>query len=401
VPFNRERNFWLFFVGQTISSFGTSFTRFALPLLVYELTGSPLSLALTTALTFLPVVLFGLLIGVWVDLVDRKRLMIGANMGRAVIIAALPVLAGVHLLSVGWIYIVAFLSSVLAMCFETGQFAAVASLVSADDLMRANGRLQASYAMATITGSVLGGAALAVIALPALLVIDAASFLVSAGSLALITSSFNNVHAVREPASTNLRTGLRKGLRYVWDQPVLRSIVALFVAVNAFAPTVSAQLVLFVKRDLRADNAHVGIFYGAGSLGVAVLALGAGRVHRRYPYGIIVLGALMLNGVLTVALALTRWYDLALLLWAAISGLTALGDIATGSLTQARTPGALMGRVTSVSRVLAWSTIPLGTMVGGFLVARTKQVTLVYAVIGTLIVLIAWIFSFTPLRRAD
>ena len=94
MPFNRERNFWLFFVGQTISSFGTSFTRFALPLLVYELTGSPLSLALTTALTFLPVVLFGLLIGVWVDLVDRKRLMIGANMGRAVIIAALPVLVG-------------------------------------------------------------------------------------------------------------------------------------------------------------------------------------------------------------------------------------------------------------------------------------------------------------------
>lgn len=97
------RDFRLFFAGQTVSSLGSSFTRVALPLLVFALTGSPVNLALTVAATFLPVVLLGLPIGVWVDRVDRKRLMIVADIGRAAVMAWLPLLAGLGRLSVGWI----------------------------------------------------------------------------------------------------------------------------------------------------------------------------------------------------------------------------------------------------------------------------------------------------------
>ncbi len=129
-----KRDFRTFFVGQTLSSFGTAFTRFAIPLLVYQLTGSSLSLAVTSALTFLPVVLFGLPIGVWADRVNRKHLMIGADIARAITIAWLPILSSLHMLALGWIYATAVLSSLLAICFETCQFAAVASLVRPDEL---------------------------------------------------------------------------------------------------------------------------------------------------------------------------------------------------------------------------------------------------------------------------
>lgn len=210
-----RQDFWRFWVGQTLSSFGTAFTRFALPLLVYKLTGSALSLALTTAFTFLPVILLGLVIGVWLDRADRKCVMIGADLGRAVIIAGLALLGGLHLLSIGLIYVAAVLSSALAMCFETGQFAAVARLVEPADLVQANGRLQASYAIATVAGSALGGAALTMVSLPVLLAIDAASFLISAASLALIVRRFDALHEQQGLARAHPLADLREGLAYV------------------------------------------------------------------------------------------------------------------------------------------------------------------------------------------
>src|SRR5919206_5333966 len=104
-------DFGRFWLGQTISNLGSSFTFFALPLLVFKLPGSPLNLGVPTACEFVPYLLFGLVIGAWVDRVDRKRLMIASDLARAAVIAAVPLLAAVDKLSVGWVYLVAFASA--------------------------------------------------------------------------------------------------------------------------------------------------------------------------------------------------------------------------------------------------------------------------------------------------
>jgi MFS family permease len=118
----RGRQRWLlsgdfgrFWLGQTVSNLGSSFTLFALPLLVFKLTGSPISLGVTTATEFVPYLLFGLVIGAWVDRVDRKRLMIATDLARAAAIATIPLLAAVDALSVGWVYAVAFSSATLTI----------------------------------------------------------------------------------------------------------------------------------------------------------------------------------------------------------------------------------------------------------------------------------------------
>ena len=97
-------DFWKFWTGQTISNLGSSFTFFALPLLVFKLTGSAVDLAITTAAYFLPYLLFGLVIGAYVDRVDRKRMMIAVDIGRAAVIASIPAFAAADALSVWWIY---------------------------------------------------------------------------------------------------------------------------------------------------------------------------------------------------------------------------------------------------------------------------------------------------------
>ncbi len=152
-----KSDFWKYWTGQTISNLGSSITLFALPLLVFKLTGSALNLGITTAAEFLPYLLFGLILGAWTDRVNRKRMMISTDIARALIIASIPLLYTFGLLTVWWIYIVGFVHATLTICFEAGQFAAIPSLVDQDDLVTANGRIQASYSGASVVGPLLAG----------------------------------------------------------------------------------------------------------------------------------------------------------------------------------------------------------------------------------------------------
>jgi MFS family permease len=393
-------DFGRFWLGQTISNLGSSFTFFALPLLVFNLTGSPINLGITTACEFVPYLLFGLVIGAWVDRVDRRRLMIATDLARAAVIATIPLLAAADALSVGWIYAVAFASATLTIAFDAAEFAAIPSLVpSDDDLVTANGRVQASYSAAQIAGPLLAGLLITVAPVQQVLWVDAASFLVSAGTLALIGRAFN------APRDTEPRRAIRQevaeGLRYVLGHPVLRNISAMMALINLVAATVYAQLVVFAKRQLDASDSRVALLYAAGSAGVVLLSLAAGPVRRRLSFSAAALGALLLDGLLMTALAATSWYWAALALWAAISGLGIFFNINTVSLRQQIVPNHLLGRVISIAGVLAWSAIPVGALAGGWAVERTGSVALVYAVIGAVVVLIALAFSFGPVGHAD
>jgi MFS family permease len=393
-------DFGRFWLGQTISNLGSSFTMFALPLLVFNLTGSPINLGITTAAEFVPYLLFGLVIGAWVDRVDRRRLMIATDLARAAVIATIPLLAAFDALSVGWIYAVAFASATLTIAFDAAEFAAIPSLVpSGDDLVTANGRVQASYSTAQIAGPLLAGLLVAVAPVQQVLLVDAASFLVSAGALALIGRAFN---APREEGPRRaIRKDIADGLRFVLGHPVLRNISAMMALINLVGATVYAQLVVFAKRQLDASDSQVALLYAAGSAGVVLLSLAAGPLRRRLSFSVAALGALALDGLLTVVLAATRWYWAALVLWAAISGLGIFFKLNTGSLRQQIVPNHLLGRVISIAGVLAWSAIPVGALAGGWAVERSGSVALVYGVIGALVALLAIAFSFGPLGHAD
>jgi MFS family permease len=394
-------DFWKFWTGQTISNLGSSFTLFALPLLVFELTGSAVSLALTTAAYFVPYLLFGLVIGAYVDRVDRKRLMIAVDFGRAAVIASIPALAAVDALSVWWIYAVSFLTATLTIAFDSSEFAAIPSLVDRDDLITANGRIMASYQGATFVGPILAGSLVgAGIPIEHVLIFDAASFVASAFALAAIRGSFN-APADPDRVPTKLRRDIVEGLRYVLSHPVLRNISLMMAMFNLVGTTTITQLVLFAKVRLDASDSEVGYLFSAGSAGVVLLSLAAGRIRRRLSFSVAALGALMLYGLLTFAFAWTQAYWLALPLWAAISGLGLFFNINTTSLRQQIVPSHMLGRVVSIAGVLAWSAIPLGTLAGGWAIEATDDVALVYAAIGVITFLIAFSFRFTALGHAE
>jgi MFS family permease len=399
VPNQRlSADFWKFWFGQTISNLGSSITLFVLPLLVFKLTGSALDLGISTATTFLPYLLFGLIIGAWVDRVDRKQLMIATDIARALVLASLPLADMLGILSVEWIYAAGFLNATLTIAFDAAQFAAIPSLVDQRDLVSANGRIQASYSAASVAGPLLAGVLVALMPLADLLLLDTATFLVSAVSLVLVRSNFNTSV---ERATSSIRQDIAAGLRYVLRHPVLRNISAMMALVNFVGSTIGTQLVLFATARLGASDTQIGLLFSAGSVGVVLLGLAAGVLRRRWSFSTVALGALMLEGLLIVVLSQTRSYWLALPIWTLISGLGILFNINTGSLRQAIVPNQMLGRVISIAGVLAWSAIPLGTLLGGLLIERTGDIALIYSAIGALVFLIPLGFWFTALGRAD
>lgn len=271
------RDFWYYFTGQAISALGSSFTAFALPLLVYSLTGSASSLGLSMAATFLPYPLFGLVIGALADRLDRKRMMIAADVLRTAVIAVLPLLAAFGALRVGWIYPVAFASTTIRIFFDAGAFAGIPAVVRPDQLLAANGLIQAGFSAARIAGPILAGVLVAVVPIADLLLVDAASFLLSAASLLLVRVGFNTVPAKERPGAgargrallVALRGDIAEGLRFAWYQPVLRALsLMMVVVVNVVGAAALAQLVLFAKERLSDSDTQVGPLNAAGAVGV-------------------------------------------------------------------------------------------------------------------------------------
>lgn len=395
------RDFWLYFTGQLVSQVGSSFTLFALPLLVFKLTGSATNLAITTISEFLPYLLFGLLLGAVVDRVDRRRMMVRVELARAAVITTLPALFVAGHLPVAAIYAVGIVQATFGILFVAGEFTAVPALVDGDDLVAANARVMATNFTGQVVGPMLAGALVAVMPVADLLFVDAGTFLLSAATLAVIRRSFDG--SARESAGAG-RRGLwadaAAGLAYVWRHPVLRTVSIMMALVNLVGTTTGTQLVLFAKHLFSASDSEVAWLFAAGAAGVVAVTSLAGPLRRRLPWAATTLGALAASGLATTGMALVGSYAGALVLWALASGFGLLINVNTASLRQAIVPTHLYGRVISVAGVLAWSAIPVGALAGAQVI-KAVGVAAVYGGIGVVTVGIAAGFAFSPLRRAD
>ena len=279
-----SRDFFKFWAGQTISNLGSSFTQWAIPLLVYKLTHSAIALGVGTAATFLPYLLFGLLIGAWMDRVDRKKAMIALDTLNAIVILSIPLVATYGHLTVWWIYAVTFIQSTVFIAFSAGEFAALPSLVSTDDLVTANGRIQATFSAAQVAGPLLAGLLVSFMPIQWVMSLDAASFAVSAVSLSLIRTSFNVPSDDKPKEPSSIFHDVAEGLRYVLAHPVLRNISVMMALINFVGATTFTQLVLFAHDRLNVGATGVGVLFAAGSAGVVVTGLLAGRLRKRLSF---------------------------------------------------------------------------------------------------------------------
>ncbi|GHJ41632.1 MFS transporter [Streptomyces sp. TS71-3] len=394
----RRRDYRLFLTAQTISNLGSSFTSFGLPLLVFRLTGSPLKLALTTVSGFLPYLLFGLVIGAWIDRVDRRRVMIGTVVARGLTIAVLPVLAASGTLVVWDVYAVAFVNTSLGIASSAIEGTAVPGLVSGRGLARANGALRGGYAAAKVVGPLLAGALIGGgVPVTGVFVVDAVSFWIAAAMLRAVRTPFN---APRAPARTSVAADIATGLRHVRADPAL-CVIALHAALyNLIGSTVTAQLVLFAHERLGAGDARVGVLYAGGAAGTAVALLTSSRIADRVPFPVATLGVMTCWSILVLGMSASTHFVLGALLWTCAAGLPTVYAVQTLTYRQTAVPEHLLGRVQTTGQVLAWSAQPVGATVGATVIHATGDIAAVYAASALLMLVITLFFWLGPFGRS-
>ena len=400
VPARKTGDFWIFWTGQTISRIGSTLTNFALPLLIFNLTGSALNVGLTMAATYLPYVLFSLVSGVWVDRVNRKVLMIGLDIARALLLGLVPLLVLFAHFSVWWIYLITFVNALLTMIFSTASYAAVAHLVKPGDLVKANGQVQTGVYGAAIVGPLLATLILTRWSIQLVLWCDALTFLISAGSLALVRTRFNGTPA-REQKQESFGQAIIEGVRYVFSQPVLYMLGLIALLVNIAIAPIGAQIIVFAAQVFGATNAQIGTFATALGVGGAIATLVVGPLKRHLPYGVLLLGSLLLSGVLTIVFVFVRNYWAALVLWGGIFGMTAIFNVIFFSLLQALPPDHMRGRAILSAQLLAALVIPLADILSGMVIDQVKNVALVYGVLGVFYVISTLAFLRSPLAHVE
>jgi len=373
----------------------------AVPLVaVVTLHATPVEVGALATLEFLPFLGLSLVVGAWVDR-RRRPLLIGSDVGHALVLLALPVAFALGRLALWHLYLVLFLVGILDTCAEVAAPSYLPTLIERDQLVAGNTALQTNRSVAQVAGPGLAGALVALVSAPLAIVGDILSYLASGLLLALIRRP-------EPPPAPSAPTGGRAswraeigaGLRYVWGQPVLRALALCSAAVNLGFALRNGLLVLYLARTLGLAAGAIGLVFSLGNLSLLAGAALAGPLAARLGLGRTLLGAVALQAA---GFALVPLAPRALPLPALIAGqlLQSFGvvvyNINVASLRQAITPAALQGRATATTRFISWSTLALGPLAGGFLATGVgPRATLGVGALAGLIALIP--LAVSPLR---
>ncbi|HZM76956.1 MAG TPA: MFS transporter [Candidatus Limnocylindrales bacterium] len=374
------RRYW---TAQTVSLFGDEITLLALPLLAILATGAgPAQMGALTAAGLIPSLLFSLPAGAWADRRrDKRRLMITADLGRALLLLLIPILYLLSALSMTELYVVAFLVGTLSVLFEVCRTTLFVSLVGKQDFIAANSLLNGGRAAAFMAGPSAGGVLVQVLTAPFALVADALSYLFSGFMLA-------RIRPVEPEPSRTKGLGLGEGLRFLWRSRVLRFMLAASTTLNLFNYMYSALLILYAVTALHLSPALLGTVLGIASVGAITGAALAGPLTARFGVGPTLIFSYVLfpAPLILVPLASGDKTAVVAMLFAAelLSGLgVMLLDIVGGSLQAAVIPDDLRARVAGAHRTVNYGIRPVGALLGGGLgAALGVHPTLWIATIG-------------------
>jgi MFS family permease len=397
----RHPDFMKLWSAETISLFGSAITQLALPLTaISQLNATSAEMGFLNAAQFLPFLLFGLLAGAWIDRRHRRPILIMGDIGRALLLLSIPVAALLHQITIVHLIIVAFLHGVLTLFFDVAYQSYLPSLVNRENLVEGNSKLEVSRAISAIAGPGLAGALIKLFTAPVTIILDSVSFLVSALFLWRIRKP--------EPAPEKRGEGrhighdIVEGLGVVFGNPMLRSIAGSTGTFNLFNMIGFAVLFLFMSRQLELDEAAIGLIFGLSSIGGLLGAMLSDRIAKRFGVGPTIIGSALFGGasLLLIPLAPAGVAGVLILIVsqfiAAMNGV--IYNVNQVSLRQAITPDRLQGRMNASMRFLVWGTMPIGSVIGGFLGDRIGlRETLWVAAIGTTLSFL-WVL-LSPVRN--
>jgi MFS family permease len=375
---------------------GSEVTRVALPLTaVLLLDATPAQMALLQAVEAIPHLVLGFVAGVWVDRLRRRPVMILADLGRAAALCTVPAAAVLGVLRMEQLYVVIAVMASLTLFFDVAAFSFLPSFVPRALLTDANGKLAASASAAQVAGPGLAGLLVQALTAPIAIAVDAVSFVLSALFLGLMRVPEDEpaAGASARGERPNAWREAREGLRVLLADPVLRAGAGSGGAFNFFTQVFWAAYLIYATRDLGASPAVIGVAFAAGGVGGLLGALLAARTASRFGLGSTLVGASLAYGIgfWPVAAATPSWPALVVAATLAAAHFLRAVSLATLSVNftavqQALVPDRLRGRVAAAMHVIVFSTLPVGSLVGGLLGEWLGlQATLVVGALGGLV----------------
>ncbi len=359
-------SFWKLLTSSGLSNLADGVFKLALPLVAIRYTQEPVLIAGLSLVASLPWLLFALHAGALADRLDRRKIMLAANIARAVLLAAVAVSVALGLESIWVLYAVALSAGTAETLYDTSAQSILPQIVSRSELSRANGRLYAAEMTANqFVGPPLGGLLVAAGAVVAFAV-PAGLWIVSVGMLFLVRGTFR----VPRDAPASMRSEIMVGLRFLWRNKVLRSLAFMTGLFNLTSSAVFAIFVLYAAGPasaMKLTDAQVGLLFVSIAVGSLVGSFLAERIERAIGRFRSLVIAVFGGAALFLIPAFTAnpfiigggffIGGLCIVIW----------NVVAVSLRQTITPDRLLGRVNSGYRLLAWGTMPLGAALGGIL----------------------------------
>jgi MFS family permease len=380
------------FGATLVSAIGTGMHAAALPLLVLRSTSSPMALSFVVMAAEIPWVLLSLHAGVVVDRLDRRRVMVWADLGRFAVLVVLVMLILTARVNLVWLVLAAFLLGVGQVFFDIAAQSAIPDFVSRDprSLATANGRIVAAESNGEdFVGPPLGSALFGVW-----------NFLPFAGNALSFAASGLLIFSIRpdvKPAETSkaprksVRGDIVEGVRWLFGNRTLRALAAVSCLGNVAVTAQFAMLALLAKEVLGLPDFGFGLLLTATAAGATVGGLAAAAASKRFGPG-----AVMLTGkagvgaaILVMGLVANAWVAGAMMM--AIGALMTAEKVAVSTLRQQTVPGELLGRVLSSSRLVVMIGGPIGAGLGGVL-ASLFSVQVAYVAAGVFLILVTLVF---------
>ncbi len=361
----RNRDYMLLWGGQVVSVVGTGASQIVYPLLILALTNSPAAAGIASALASLPYIIFSLPAGALIDRWDRKRVMIYCDIGRALVLASIPVALALNALTIWQIYVAALVEGSLFVFFNIAEVAALSRVVTKEQLPQAAAQNDVAFSLAGILAPSVGTILYQFgQAIPFLF--DSFSYIVSVISLLFIKTEFQ---MERKKTELHLVEEIREGLDWLWHQPLVRYMAFMTGGLN-FVNAATTLIIIVLAKNLGASDAEIGLVFSLSALGAIAGSIIGGQIQRRFRFGQVIISTVWLSAILFPLLAIApQFYLLGI-----IQGLAwmtgPIYNVVQFSYRIALIPDALQGRVNSTFRLLAFGFQPLGAALGGFLIER-------------------------------
>jgi MFS family permease len=395
----RDAVFRRYWTASTISMFGDQVSSIAVPLAaVLALHAHAAAMGLLTALQWLPSLLFGMHAGAWADRRGKRRqTMIAADLGRAALMATIPVCYALHVLTLAQMFAVIFAAGTLSVLFNVSDNTLFVSIVAPGQYVDGQSLVYGSRALSFVGGPSVGGLLAQLLTAPFAIAADALSFLGSAFFLSRIRPA--------EPPADDRPGSVTAGLRFIARSPIVRASLIGVAIINLFDMMFLALFTLYAVRTLHVRPGLLGAILGAGAVGGVLGAIVTKRIAARIGVGkAYVAGCLVFTAPLAfVPLAPLNGSALVPVMLFAGEFTSGFGvmllDISIGSIFAAVIPDTVRSRVTGAFQAINYGTRPVGALLGGLLGATvglrpTLWIAVAGAVAGALVLLPSQLPSF-------